>query len=489
MASTPSPGSSGSRSDGGSDDTVPALLWLRRDLRLADHPALLAASGSDGVSGPGGRPVVPLFVVDPALWEPAGDPRRAWLVRSLRALDEAMGGALVLRTGDPTRVVPAVAREVGAEQVHVTADNGPYGRRRDRDVEQALDVADVRLVRTGTPYAVGPGTVRNGSGEPYKVFTPFHRAWQRHGWPAPAASADGVVWHRAQGREWPDEPDLGDLVLPEAGEAAALARWQEFRDEDLLDYASRRDLPAQAGTSAMSAHLKYGEVHPRTLLADLSRLAADARLAEASRTSVDTYRRELAWREFYADVLWHHPRTAREYHRQEYARMRYDSPTGASGRTRLEAWQQGRTGFQFVDAGMRQMQAEGWMHNRVRMVVASFLVKDLHLEWQLGARWFLRWLRDGDLASNNHGWQWAAGSGTDASPYFRVFNPVTQGEKFDPTGDYVRRYVPELAHLPGKAAHSPWDAADGYAHGYPARVVDHKAEREESLARLKEITR
>jgi deoxyribodipyrimidine photo-lyase len=472
----------------GTGDDVPAVMWFRRDLRLDDHPALLAASGSDGVRGPGERPVVPLFVVDPALWRPSGDPRRAWLVRSLRALDERIGGGLVVREGDPADVVPAVARECGAQQVHVTADTGPYGRRRDAAVEDALGDG-ARLVRTGTPYAVGPGSVVNGSGEPYKVFTPFYRAWQRHGWPAPAAASDGVRWTRVAGREWPDEPDLGDLVLPEAGEQAALARWEEFLDDGVLDYGARRDLPAEAGTSAMSAHLKYGEVHPRTLLADLGRLAEDGRLSQGSRESVDTYRSELAWREFYADVLWHHPRTAREYHRPEYAAMRYDSVTSAAGRERLQAWQEGRTGYPFVDAGMRQLRAEGWVHNRVRMVVASFLVKDLHVEWQHGARYFLRWLRDGDLASNNHGWQWAAGSGTDAAPYFRVFNPVTQGEKFDPTGDYVRRYVPELAHLPGKAAHSPWDAPDGYDHGYPERIVDHKAEREEALARLREMPR
>lgn len=471
-----------------SSGTSPTVMWFRRDLRLLDHPALLAASGSDGAVGPGDTPVVPLFVVDPALWGPAGNPRRAWLVRSLRALDDAMAGHLVVRTGDPVDVVPAVVRDAGATAVHVTADNGPYGRRRDAAVEEALG-GDVPLVRTGTAYAVGPGSVLNGSDEPYKVFTPFYRAWQRLGWPAPAGPGDDVDWHRVPGRDFPDEPDLGDLVLPEVGEAAALARWEEFRDEDLLDYAARRDLPAEAGTSAMSAHLKYGEIHPRTMLADLSRLAGDGRLAKDSHDSVDTYRSELAWREFYADVLWHHPRTAREYHREQYAGMRYDSPTSQPGQDRLRAWQEGRTGYPVVDAGMRQLRAEGWMHNRIRMVVASFLVKDLHLEWQLGARHFLRWLRDGDLASNNHGWQWAAGSGTDAAPYFRVFNPVTQGEKFDPTGEYVRRYVPELAHLRGKAVHTPWDAEDGYAHGYPERVVDHKAERAEALERLSEVTR
>jgi deoxyribodipyrimidine photo-lyase len=465
------------------------VLWFRRDLRLGDHPALLAASGAgEPGDGPGERAVVPLFVVDPVLWGPSGDPRRAWLLRSLRALDERLGGRLVVRQGDPVEVVPAVARDAGAEQVHVTADTGPYGRRRDAAVEKALAAPGegAALVRTGTPYAVGPGSVLNGSGEAYKVFTPFYRAWLRHGWPAPAPLLDGedVRWERVAGREWPDEPSLGDLTLPPVGEAAALERWESFRDDGLLAYADTRNSPAVDGTSGLSAHLKYGEVHPRTLLADLGRLLEDGRLAEGSKASVDTFRSELAWREFYADVLWQHPRTAREYHRQEYRSLRYDSPARGRGKERFEAWREGRTGFPFVDAGMRQLRAEGWMHNRVRMVVASFLVKDLHLEWQLGARHFLRWLRDGDLASNNHGWQWAAGSGTDAAPFFRIFNPVTQGQKFDPDGDYVRRYVPELRHLAGKAVHTPWEAADGYDHGYPERVVDHAAERAEALERF-----
>ncbi|WP_336922557.1 cryptochrome/photolyase family protein [Aquipuribacter sp. SD81] len=468
-----------------SSEQAPAVLWFRRDLRLADHPALLAATGAEPGDGPGGRAVVPLFVVDPALWGPSGDPRRAWLLRSLRALDERLDGGLVVREGDPADVVPAVARDAGAGEVHVTADTGPYGRRRDAAVEEALGDG-VSLVRTGTPYAVGPGSVLNGSGEAYKVFTPFYRAWLRHGWPSPGHDVEpgDVSWEQVEGREWPSEPDLGDLELPEAGEAAARERWESFRDDGLLTYAETRNSPAVDGTSGLSAHLKYGEVHPRTLLAGLGRLLDDGRLSTDSKDSVDTFRSELGWREFYADVLWHHPRTAREYHREEYADLRYDSPSRGAGRSRLEAWQEGRTGYPFVDAGMRQLRAEGWMHNRVRMVVASFLVKDLHLEWQVGARYFLRWLRDGDLASNNHGWQWAAGSGTDAAPFFRIFNPVTQGVKFDPDGDYVRRYVPELRHVAGKAVHTPWEVEDGYDHSYPERVVDHAAERAEALDRF-----
>jgi deoxyribodipyrimidine photo-lyase len=449
-----------------------SVLWIRRDLRLSDNPALLAAADD--------ACVVPLFVIDPRLWEPAGPPRRAWLIRSLRALDAAMDGRLVIRTGDPADVVRQVAAETHAASVHVSADAGPYGRGRDEAVAQALTQDGRTLARTGSPYAVGPGTVTNGSGRPYQVFTPFFKAWQRHGWPAPAPAPRGVRWaHGVAGDDLPADPDLGGLVLPDAGEDAALQRWEEFVENDLARYGERRDCPAVAGTSAMSAHLKYGEVHPRTLLATLARHRS---------AGAQVYRGELAWREFYADVLWHRPDSARAYLRPEYARMRYADPRRSStAREHLRAWKDGRTGFPFVDAGMRQLLAEGWMHNRVRMVVASFLVKDLHLEWQLGARHFMHWLRDGDLASNNHGWQWAAGSGTDAAPYFRVFNPVSQGIRFDPDGSYVRRYLPELRHLAGRDAHQPWECQDGYTEGYPERIVDHAQERAEALERFAEL--
>jgi len=445
------------------------LLWFRRDLRLTDHPALLTAA-EDG-------DVVPLFVVDPRLWRPAGPPRRAWLVRSLQALDGDLDGGLVIRSGDPRDVVPALAADVGADRVHVTADAGPYGRERDADVAAALARDDRRLVRTGTPYAVGPGTLVTGSGTPYQVFTPFLRAWTAHGWPAPAPRPAGLRTARGvDGEPLPPVPDLAGVRLPEVGEAAARARWEAFRDGALDAYATARDRPGIDGTSSLSAPLKYGEIHPRTLLADLAGRRGDG---------PTSYRAELAWREFYADVLWHRPATAREYLRPQYARMRHDDPARSpAADERLQAWREGRTGYPFVDAGMRQLRAEGWMHNRVRMIVASFLVKDLHLEWQVGARHFMHWLRDGDLASNQHGWQWAAGSGTDAAPYFRVFNPVAQGLRFDPDGGYVRRYVPELAHLPGGAAHEPWAHPAGYAHGYPQRIVDHAVERAEALERF-----
>ncbi len=444
------------------------VLWFRRDLRLGDNPALVAAAGD-------GNRVAGLFVFDPALWGPSGPSRQAWLLRSLAALARSMNGNLVIRRGKPENVVPRFAEEAGAQQVHIAADAGPYGRKRDQAVAQALEDGGRRLVPAGTPYAVGPGTLLNGSGTPYKVFTPFSRAWLDHGWPKPA---DPVTAHWRRGLdsiELPAEPDLGDLELPDAGEEAASQRWQEFLADDLTGYADRRNDPAANATSQLSAHLKFGEIHPRTLLAGL---------AGRRSKGADVFRNELCWREFYADVLWHQPQSAREYLRQEYAKMRYAAPSRA-----FEAWCEGRTGFPMVDAGMRQLRAEGWVHNRLRMIVASFLVKDLHIEWQHGARYFMHWLRDGDLASNNHGWQWVAGSGTDAAPYFRVFNPVTQGTKFDPSGEYVRRYVPELRHLPGPAVHEPWKHPDGYAHGYPEPIVDHKTEREEALARYAEIRR
>jgi deoxyribodipyrimidine photo-lyase len=443
-----------------------AVMWFRRDLRLGDNPALLEAAADGGV--------LPLFVLDPALWGPAGPSRRAYLSASLRALDGSLRqrrSRLSVVRGDPVRRVVLAAREVGAERVHVAADYGPYGHRRDLAVERALAEHDIELVRTGSPYAVAPGRVTNGSGDSYRVFSPFQRAWAEHGWRGPVDPPRGSGWvELEQGTtDLPDAEPAAGTVLPEAGEAAALRRWSEFLDR-LPDYHEARDRPDLDGTSRMSVHLKWGEVHPRTLLADLARRTGPG---------AAMYRNELAWREFYADVLFARPETAREYLRPEYARMRYDEP-GA----RLTAWQEGRTGFPVVDAGMRQLRATGWMHNRVRMIVASFLVKDLHVEWQHGARHFMHWLVDGDLASNQHGWQWTAGSGTDAAPFFRVFNPTSQGRRFDPTGAYVRRWVPELADVADP--HEP-GSEDRRAAGYPEPVVDHAEERREALERWEEI--
>jgi deoxyribodipyrimidine photo-lyase len=408
-----------------------SVLWLRRDLRLHDHPALHEAARS--------APVLVLFVLDDALLRPAGAPRIAFLLRTLRALatdlDEA-GGQLVVRSGAPSEIVAQVVAECGATSVHVSADFGPYGRARDLEVEVAL--GDVPLVRTGSAYAISPGRVLKGDATPFKVFTPFYRAWVAHGWRAPAETviARGV-WHsRMDSATVPDDPPLpAALVLPAAGEAAALNAWQTYRAGDLSDYATLRDRPDLDRTSHMSTYLKWGSIHPRTMLADLG--PAD-----------ETFRKEIAWREFYGSVLHAWPASAREYFQPQLARMPYSAPDAA-----FDRWRDGRTGYPIVDAGMRQLLGQGWMHNRVRMIVASFLVKDLHIEWTYGARHFMRHLVDADLASNQHGWQWTAGTGTDAAPFFRIFNPTSQGKKFDPAGDYVRRWIPELAGVAGGAVH------------------------------------
>jgi deoxyribodipyrimidine photo-lyase len=447
---------------------VTSVLWLRRDLRLRDHPALHEAA-KDG-------PVVALFVLDQALLKPAGAPRVAFLYRTLRAVDAELrehGGRLLVRRGDPVNVVPAVVKEADAGSVHVSADFGPYGRSRDEAVEQAL--GDVPLVRTGSPYAIAPGRVVKGDGEPFKVYTPFYRAWAQHGWRQPASTITGRVdWHTGlDGIDVPNDPRLPTaLELPEAGEDAALKAWKKYRQDALSRYADVRDRPDLDRTSHMSVYLKWGSIHPRTMLADLA-------------DGDETFRKEIAWREFYATVLWAWPDSAREYFLPQMKSMKYTRPDSHD----FEAWKEGRTGYPIVDAGMRQLLGEGWMHNRVRMIVASFLVKDLHIEWQHGARHFMRHLVDGDLASNQHGWQWTAGTGTDAAPYYRVFNPVTQGLKFDPDGDYVRRWVPELRGVEGKRAHEPWERPDGVPDGYPERIVDHKHEREVALDRYQQTRR
>ncbi|MGZ0151193.1 cryptochrome/photolyase family protein [Kribbella sp. WER1] len=430
-----------------------SLMWFRRDLRLADNPALL-----DAVAG--GR-VLGLFVLDPLLWERSGDPRREHLAASLRSLSVATGGRLVIRRGDPAAVVPAVADEVGASSVHISADYAPYGQQRDQEVEASLKCP---LVRTGSPYAVAPGRVLNQQGRPYQVFTPYYRAWLEHGWRQPVAAPTNVQWVRVDGEDLPESAAEG------AGEEPVLQRWHEYL-EGVADYDDQRDRPDYDSTSRMSIPLKWGEIHPRTMLADLTRRRSDGAKA---------YVRELAWREFCADLLARYPQAAWKPLRPEFEKMEYDEPGEL-----FDAWRAGRTGFPFVDAGMRQLAGSGFMHNRVRMVVASFLVKDLHVHWKYGARWFMQMLRDGDLASNSLNWQWVAGCGADAAPYFRIFNPVTQGLKFDPAGEYVRRWVPELRGLDGKAAHEPWK--HGGADGYPDQVVDHGEARRESLRRYDAI--
>lgn len=430
-----------------------SVLWLRRDLRVRDNPALLAAL-ADG-------PATALFVIDPVIWSGSGAARRAWVAANVLSLAERI--PLTIVYGDPVDVVPEFA---GSRDVHIAAETTPFGCRRDARVGE-----QVTLVASGSPYAVGPGLIRNGTGDPYQVFTAFARAWRQRGWPEPATtprSPDLTASESEKKAVSLLEQAVADapFELPTAGEDAAWRRWHAFRDNALATYQSERDRPDHDGTSRLSPYLHLGVLHPRSLLAELD--------------PESTYATELAWREFYADVLWHTPESAWADLKPALSGMRYDEAEDA-----IEAWRTGTTGFPIVDAGMRQLLETGWMHNRVRMITASFLTKDLHAWWPIGARHFLSLLLDGDVASNNHGWQWVAGTGTDASPYFRVFNPVTQGKKFDPQGDYVRRWVPELAHLAGAAAHEPWKSDVGYEADYPRRIVDHAEERVEALDRYR----
>lgn len=440
-----------------------SIVWFRRDLRISDHPALNAAiEGNDEV--------IPLFILDKQQIAEAGEKLLAYMSNSLRALDESLGNRLHIIEGDQVKVIKELMELYGATEVHISAEVERYGAERDKRVE----AAGIPLIRTGSPYAVAPGrVVKPSDGTPYKVYTPFYKNWCIHGWRAPAKSPKEIKAPTPPDkyRAFPDFKAPAGTTIIEAGELAALERFKAFKKNGLDSYDENRNLPGIDGTSKMGSYLKFGEIHPRTLLQGLSDSKAH-----------DTFRKEIAWREFYADVLFHNPNTDTEYYAPRFKAMRYDKP-GAQ----FKAWCEGKTGYPFVDAAMRQLLVEGWMHNRARMVVASFLVKDLHLEWQLGERFFADHLVDFDPASNAHGWQWTAGTGTDASPYYRVFNPIEQGKKFDSDGVYIRTYVPELAHLSGSDIHEPWLYLDGYSNGYPERIVDHAVERLESLERLKEI--
>jgi deoxyribodipyrimidine photo-lyase len=430
---------------------MPTLLWFRRDLRLHDLPPLLDAAAPDGE-------VLACYVLDPRLKATSGPRRLQYLYDALRDLHASLDGRLMVTRGWPEKRIPLLAKAIGATSVHVSADYSPFGRRRDGAVREAL--RDVPLEEAGSPYLVSPGRVTKRDGTPYKVFTPFYDAWREHGWRSPANSGPTSA-------RWIDPADVpGGVDIPsagvelevQAGEAAARKQWARFVDNGLDDYADKRDRPDLDGTSRMSAHLKFGTIHPRTMAADLGR-----------RKGAQAYLRELAFRDFYAAVLNEWPESAWWNWNRGFDKIEVDDDGDA--KRVFEAWKAGRTGFPIVDAGMRQLAATGFMHNRVRMIVASFLVKDLHLPWQWGARWFLEQLVDGDMASNQHGWQWAAGCGTDAAPYFRVFNPITQGKKFDPDGVYVRRWVPDV------------DDDD-----YPQPIVDHASERKEALRRYSELS-
>jgi deoxyribodipyrimidine photo-lyase len=443
-----------------------SVWWIRRDIRLSDNKALQSAAAAGKV--------VPLFVWDDVLFNSAGASRREFMCRALNALDDSMNRALIYRDGPVAEAVVEFCRLVGADTVHITEDFAPYGQKRDVEVEKALAADGRRLVRADTPYVIAPGTVRKDDGTPVKVFTPFYKRWLTHQW---SSAADNTV-------EFADFRELCVGSRMGTGEAAYTAnpseegaweRFDEWSQRAMGSYKEARNNPGVDGTSMMSPYLKFGIVHPRQLLQRLDGTAGS-----------DVFRSEIAWREFYADVLFHQPETTWKNLQPKMDALPIDS--GVLAEERFTQFCEGRTGYPIVDAGIRQLLATGWMHNRVRMIVASFLVKDLHLPWQWGAKFFMEHLIDGDVASNTHGWQWTAGTGTDASPFFRVFNPMGQSEKFDPNGDYLRRWVPEIAHLDNASIHAPWTLGLLAPAEYPVPMVDHAVEREEALSRYKAVS-
>ena len=443
-----------------------AIFWFRRDLRLSEHRALVEAAKRGAVAA--------LVNLQDLLDLVKLSPTRAnSLYASWVRFNDSIGGNLNVVAN---AVETIASLDSGLfPSVHVSAAYDPQSIAQMKPARAAIEASGKQFVVGDGNYLVKPGTVRKPDGSPYRVFSPFYKGWLTN------LNFEATVVPEVRWEKLPLD-NLGLRVdgwqapkrLPVAGEVYALETLKRFIDKGAADrYKEIRDRADLSGTSHLSHALAHGEIHPRTI--------ANAVQGHAS---AESYIRELAWREFYADVLWHNPSSLTEYLDPKFAKMRYDDGTEI-GEQRFEAWCQGKTGYPMVDAGMRQLLRDGWVHNRVRMIVASFLVKDLHIEWQRGAAWFEKNLTDYDPASNSQGWQWTAGCGTDAAPYFRVFNPVLQGLKFDPDGDYVRKYVSELAHIDGAAIHEPWTQA--VSTDYPARIVDHSAERDEALLRLEEL--
>jgi deoxyribodipyrimidine photo-lyase len=471
-----------------------ALVWFRRDLRLDDHPALGAAAAR-------GR-VLPVFLWSPAedgAWAP-GAASRLWLHHSLCALREALAqrglGLLVRRSTAAAPALLALAKETGAEAVHWNRLYEPASVARDAEVKRALREAGVEAHSHNGALLNEPHTVATRQGSPFRVFTPFYKHCAALGPPRePRPVPRGLKGPRPAPRsETVDSLGLlpavdwagGIRAAWSPGEAGARRELESFADATVAHYGEGRDQPALAGTSRLSPHLHFGEISPQRVWHTLA-TGWPGRGRHSVSVQVEPFTRQLYWREFAHHLLFHFPHTTSEPLAAKFERFPWaDEPA------LREAWQHGRTGYPLVDAGMRELWHTGWMHNRVRMNVASFLVKHLLSHWLHGARWFWDTLVDADLANNTLGWQWAAGCGADAAPYFRIFNPVRQGERFDPRGDYVRRWVPELAALPAEHLHAPWEAPAQVLAGagvtlgthYPRPVVDHKEARRRALAAL-----
>ncbi len=472
---------------------APVIVWFRRDLRLADNAALSAAANTDA-------PVLPLYILDdetPADFR-LGGAARWWLHSSLKALDESLGGHLVLRQGPARKVLESLLDETGASAVHAARGTDPWDAALEESIAALCTEKRAALHLHSGQLLFAPDAIATGGGQPYRVFTPFWKACLAASAPRTPLKAPKLgTFAEAKSESLeslnllPTKPDWagGLRAAWDPGETAGRHQLAGFIDDGVAAYANSRDSFEPDATSRLSPHLHFGEISPNQVWHAV-RHASDAALAGAH--GAQAFLRQIGWREFSHHLLHHFPAMATEPLRPEFA----DFPW-RDDQTALTAWQRGRTGYPIVDAAMRQLWQTGWMPNRTRMIVASFLVKHLLIPWQTGAAWFWDTLVDADLANNAAGWQWVAGCGADAAPYFRVFNPVLQGQKFDAAGDYVRRWVPELASLPGPDIHAPWDAPElllaqaGVALGdtYPRPIVDHAAARARALRAFEQIKR
>ena len=471
-------------------DEGPILVWFRRDLRLSDNPALTWAAGT-------GRPVIPAFILDEDTGDTAvGNASRWWLHCSLHALEDSLrelGCRFIFRRGPAGHELSALIRESGASSVVWNRLYDPATLARDRQIKAQFKGKGIAARSFNAALLFEPWTVKTGGGSPYRVFTPFWRCCQKLGFRMP-----GPVVSRLQvPKQWPESDMINDwslLPIPDIGaklcrnwrpgEKEAHNRLDDFLRDAVKNYHECRDYPGKPGTSRLSPHLHFGEIGPR-------QIASAIDVCEPG-PGPDAFLREIGWREFSHHLLYHNPAMETKNLRPAIDRMPWCTDS-----TNLKCWRQGRTGYPLVDAGMRELAATGWMHNRVRMIAASFLTKHLLMDWRAGADWFLDALVDADRANNSAGWQWVAGSGADAAPYHRIFNPIVQSRRFDESGNYLRAWVPELSSLPDEFIHSPWTAPQtvlshaGVQLGktYPFPIVDHMAARERALAASRSLDR
>lgn len=475
----------------------PILVLMTNILRLDDHPALAEACES-------GAPVIPLFVLDAAAagpWAPGGA-RRWWLQESLKCLDASLrekGSRLVLACGDTVAVLTQVIKETGAGGIYLTRGYSPHERATEEAVHDMANSVGLECRRFAGNLLLEPEMVQNKQGRPYEVFSPY---WRRACEIIDSVAPQDAPEHVPAPDIWPESADIADLGLAprpaswaapiadawQPGEVTARDRLTDFLEEASGHYKTARDFPSVEATSRLSPYLASGEISPRRIWFETQKFMAGH---EGMEQGAQWFLRELGWREFSTHLLYHFPHMVRAPLKERFAAFPWRTGDGGM----LAAWQKGQTGYPIVDAGMRQLWQKGWMHNRVRMIVASFLVKDMLWHWHAGEDWFWDTLVDADLANNSASWQWVAGCGADASPYFRIFNPVTQGEKFDAKGTYVRTWVPELADMPDDYIHKPFEAPAGVleragvklGQTYPKPILDRKAARERALAALASI--